>query len=69
MFQQTKWKMLVSHYAEYEPAWNANEQMTQYLLAFVQDRDNVIMRWARETIDSDLIAQNSAEDFQSWKRK
>ena len=58
MFQQTKWKMPVSHYAEYEPAWNANEQMTQYLLAFVQDRDNVIMRWARETIDSDLIAQN-----------
>ena len=35
--------------------------MTQYLLAFVQDRDNVIMRWARETIDSDLIAQNSAD--------
>ena len=58
MFQQTKWKMPVSRYAEYEPVRNASEQMTQYLPAFVQDRDNVIMRWARETIDSNLIAQN-----------
>jgi hypothetical protein len=41
------------------------KMMTQYLLACVQERDNVIMRWARETIDRDLIAQNSADDFQS----
>jgi hypothetical protein len=44
------------------------KKIKQYLLAFVHERDNVIILWARETIDSDLMAQNSAEDFQSWNK-
>lgn len=53
------------HSVGYKPKLEEKEQISQYLLAFVQDRDNVIMRCARETMHNDLIAQNSDDAFQS----
>lgn len=54
---------------ESERERGGNHKKKLHLLAAELDRDKLIMRWARETIVKDRIAQNSDEDLQSCNIK